>query len=277
MANPTPVAAFDSGVGSYSIVKIIRENLPREHLVYLADRVSFPYGEKTHEELKKNILSRIKWLETNYSPKLIVVASNTPSIQVLEEIKQEIKTPLIGVFPPVEKAVQISRSKHIAILTTKGVVESKEVDDFLKKKNFPQEVRFEKVNASDLVALVEPGIFLSDPLTTENIVNRFLSQLLEKYPAVDVMTLSNTHLPFLKEYFTKLYPNLNFLDPALDVATEVEDYLKNNNLLNDQTGSLTLLSTVDETRGFTIDNLQKTFSNIGLEKEIQEVKIPPLG
>ena len=55
MSPDSPIAVFDSGVGSYSVVRVIRERLPYESIIYLADRASFPYGGKSHEELKNII------------------------------------------------------------------------------------------------------------------------------------------------------------------------------------------------------------------------------
>src|SRR3989344_8331288 len=137
MDKTAPIAVFDSGVGSYSIVRVLQKELPNEHIVYLADRASFPYGGKTREELKDIINASISWLEKQHRPKIIVIASNTPSIQVLDEVKKEHRTMLVGVFPPIENAVKISKTKHIAILATKGAVQSSEIDDYIKSKHLP--------------------------------------------------------------------------------------------------------------------------------------------
>jgi glutamate racemase len=81
-----PIAVFDSGLGSLSVVREIRKIIPSENLLYFADKMNFPYGKKSKDELKSIITNSIRFLE-KYRPKLIVMASNTPSVQVFDEIK----------------------------------------------------------------------------------------------------------------------------------------------------------------------------------------------
>jgi len=63
MSKDSPIAVFDSGVGSYSIMRMLQKELSDEHYLYLADRKSFPYGSKTHQELGEIILCTVRWLE----------------------------------------------------------------------------------------------------------------------------------------------------------------------------------------------------------------------
>ena len=78
------VAVFDSGIGSLSIIRELKREVPNEDLLYFADKAHFPYGSKSHPQLREVIVSTINYLR-RYKPKLVVVASNTPSVQVLDE------------------------------------------------------------------------------------------------------------------------------------------------------------------------------------------------
>ncbi len=49
-----PVAIFDSGIGSLSIIRELRHEVPYENLLYFADRAHFPYGTKSHLELPRD-------------------------------------------------------------------------------------------------------------------------------------------------------------------------------------------------------------------------------
>ena len=90
-----PVAAFDSGVGSLSIIRELKKEIPHEDLLYFADRYHFPYGNKSHQQLYEIILASVKFLE-NYKPKVIVVASITPSVQILHKVKTRVSSQIIG-------------------------------------------------------------------------------------------------------------------------------------------------------------------------------------
>jgi len=273
MNKNNPIVVFDSGVGSYSIVRVLQKELPLESIIYLADRASFPYGGKTHKELREIIYKTIQWFEQRYSPKVIVIASNTPSIQVLSEITPHISTKLIGVFPPIENAVSVSKTKHIAILATKGAVNSNEINEFIKSKRLPANIKILKVNASRLVDLVEPGIFQIDSKKTIATINSVINPILKDNIDIDTMTLSSTHLPFLRDYFEKLYPNINFLDPAEMVVNEVKKYLNKKSLFSPKSGKLTILSTLDRERKFSLENLKGIFQNLGLRTKIKEIAI----
>jgi len=50
-----PIAVFDAGIGSYAIVAEIRKRLPRQDILYFADRASFPYGAMGRERMQATL------------------------------------------------------------------------------------------------------------------------------------------------------------------------------------------------------------------------------
>ncbi len=73
------IAIFDSGLGSLSIINPIRKATKAE-IIYFADQKNFPYGKKTKSELTRIISKSVKMLRERFSPELVVIASNTPSL-----------------------------------------------------------------------------------------------------------------------------------------------------------------------------------------------------
>lgn len=218
-----PIAVFDSGIGSLSIIKELKREVPAEDLLYFADRAHFPYGNKSHGELREIIVNTINYLK-RFKPKLIVVASNTPSVQVLEEVKKTITgVPIMGVRPPLKEAARMTKKKHIGILATSGTVNSKELENQIRRE-VPQSILVTKFNASPIIQLVEEGVHLTDERRTFDIVSGVLGD--NAGDMIDVMTLSSTHLPFVKRYLNALLPTVRFVDPAQMVAKDVKKYLK---------------------------------------------------
>ncbi|MGI0011030.1 MAG: glutamate racemase [Nitrosopumilaceae archaeon] len=214
------IAVFDSGFGSLSIIKSIQKKIKSE-IIYFADQKNFPYGTKSVSDLRKIVKSTIFNLEKKFSPDLIVVGSNTPSLLLKDIIK---KPKIIGVFPPIKGAVKKTKSDTIAILATKSVVESNALKIFIEK-NVPKKIKVIKINASPLVELVESGKFIYD--------KRFCKKIIEKnlldpviINNVDVVTLSSTHLPFLLPILKQVFPKITFLDPANMIANQVAKKLK---------------------------------------------------
>ena len=215
-----PVAIFDAGIGSYAIVDLLHRKQPQRDIIYFADRAHFPYGKKTADELTDIIKLTFKRL-MRYDPSAIIIASNAPSIMVFDRVKDSCPVPLYGVFPPLEEAERKSRSGHVAIMGVASMVKSEMGKAFVKNhsKN-PENVAL--VNASPMVELVESGTFLFNPEKTQAEVDRFMGDLLEKYPAVDTCTLSSTHLPWLKSFFEKAAPQCCFLDPAESIIAKLD-------------------------------------------------------
>ncbi|NWG36437.1 glutamate racemase [Nitrososphaera sp.] len=218
-----PIAVFDSGIGSLSIIKELRRELPAEDLLYFADRAHFPYGNMSHKELYEIVFNTINYLK-RFKPKLIVLASNTPSVQVLEEVKKRVTdVPVIGVRPPLKEAARMTKKKHIGILATAGTVNSKELEAQIRKE-VPQHILVTKFNASPIVQLVEQGVHLTDERRTFDVISRVLGDDADE--KIDVITLSSTHLPFVKRYLNALLPTVRFVDPAQMVAKDVRKFLK---------------------------------------------------
>jgi len=213
------IAIFDSGFGSLSIIKSIQKKIKSE-IIYFADQKNFSYGTKSIVKLRKIIESTIFGLEKRFSPDLIVVGSNTPSLLLKNIIK---KPKIIGVFPPIKDAVKKTKSNTVAILTTKSVIESNALNIFIK--NIPKKIKIVKINASPLVELVESGKFISDKKFCKKMIETILLKPIITNN-VDVVTLSSTHLPFLLPLLKQIFPQIMFLDPADTVANQVAKKLK---------------------------------------------------
>jgi len=213
------LVVFDSGLGSLSIIRSIQKKI-RAEIVYFADQDNFPYGTKSISQLKKIIELTIKKLQERFEPDIIIVGSNTPSI--LLDIPKRSK--IIGVYPPLCDAVKATKTKTIAILATRSVIESNKLTNYIKK-NVPTRIKVIKINASPLVELVESGRFIAETKFCEKQIRRILKPFLKE--RIDVATLSSTHLPFLLPLLEKKFPKVTFLNPADMIADQISRVLQN--------------------------------------------------
>lgn len=223
-----PIAVFDSGVGSISIIKELQRETPNEDLLYFADSFHFPYGNKSYAQLQEIILSSIKFLE-RYKPKLIILASMTPSVQILHKVMAKANVPIIGVIPPLRRAARLSKKKHIGIMATEGTVASHELTALIRRE-ISQEVRVSRFNASPVIELIEKGIHVLDERKTYNTISQILMKSLEDGD-IDVVFLCSTHLPLIQNYLKSLFPQVKFVDPSATVAKEVRAFLRRNRML----------------------------------------------
>ncbi|HJT83037.1 MAG TPA: glutamate racemase [Nitrososphaeraceae archaeon] len=258
--NSSPIIVFDSGIGSMSIIKGLRKELPNENLIYFADKANFPYGTKSQNDLLKIVHNTISYLE-RFKPKLIIVASTTPTMQLIDKITSLTDIPLIGVRPPFDKAVKMTKTKHIAILATESTINSDELDKQIKT-HIPQDIFISKYNASPLISLIEDGTFLRNRKKIEKLI----LQILGKMNNIDITILASTHLPFIGDQLNMLYPNTKFIDPSMIIANEVKIFLTKNNLHNKNKKSKMRILVTDNKKEF-----EEILRQLGRREKIEEV------
>ena len=235
-----PVGVFDAGIGSYAVARLIQQRYPWQDVIYRADRASFPYGGKTHAELGRVVGAAIARL-ADWGARAVVLASNAPSVMVLQELQAFSPVPVLGVYPPVRQALALSRSGEVALLGVASLVSSPQIAAYVQREAAGRAVRV--VNASALVALVESGAFLSDAAGTQTQVHAFMQALLRQHPGVDVCTLSSTHLPWLRAFFEQAAPQVQFLDPAQSVVERLAALLPQDRPADDRPGRLVCMAT----------------------------------
>jgi glutamate racemase len=256
-----PISVFDSGIGSLSIIRELKKEIPHENLLYFADKTHFPYGNKSHTELREIIIKTIKYLE-RFKPKLIIIASNTPSVQVLDEVKSITNIPLLGVQPPLKEACRLTKKKHIGIMATQATIMSKGLENQIRRE-IPQNILVTKFNASPIIELVENGIYITNERRTFDVISGILGDELDK--KIDVITLSSTHLPFVKRYLNYLLPTVKFVDPAMIIAKNVRKFLTFNRMLK-KTGKGRLQILVSERK----KQFEQAIRAMGVKEPIEE-------
>lgn len=85
------IAVIDSGIGGVSVLKQLKKKYNSGNFIYFADNAFMPYGNKSKKTIKKRILSIIKYLKENFHPNVILIACNTASSCLEEDIENVIK------------------------------------------------------------------------------------------------------------------------------------------------------------------------------------------
>jgi len=260
MSDDRPIAVFDSGIGSLSVIQALREELPNESIIYLADRAHYPYGKKTREQLRSIVIQTLKFLE-KLDPKCTIVASITPSMLVLRESRLHTTVPVFGVYPALDNAVTLSKTRHIALMATEGTIKSNELEEYVKP--YITTTRILMVNASSIIDLVESGKFLEDANIKETITKAM--QGVKTDPKIDVAVLGSTHLPLIKERIADLFPKLQFANPALDAVKQVKTYLQHQEMETRGNGSMKILVSKNK------EQFEKIIRALGIKEKVEDV------
>lgn len=118
------IGVFDSGIGGLSVAKAIQKELPNTKVIFANDKIHVPYGDKDPRELILFVVPILNKLVDNGCC-VIVIACNTISTTIIDELRQKINVPLIGIEPMVKVAAVHTKSKIIAVCATPNTLNSK--------------------------------------------------------------------------------------------------------------------------------------------------------
>lgn len=89
------IGFFDSGIGGLTVLHQALKLLPQEDYLFYADTDHVPYGEKTKDEVREYILQAVDFMASQHI-KALVVACNTATSIVIEELRQRYDFPVSG-------------------------------------------------------------------------------------------------------------------------------------------------------------------------------------
>lgn len=184
------IGVFDSGVGGLSVLHHIRQTLPNERLIYVADSGHVPYGDKTASYIEQRSIALTRFL-LSQGAEAIVIACNTATAAAAARLRRDFQCPIIGMEPAVKPAVAASRSGVVGVLATTGTLESARFAALLER--YGGEVEIVTQGCPGLVEQVERGDLHGTK--TRELVARYTAPLLDR--GADTLILGCTHYPFL--------------------------------------------------------------------------------
>jgi glutamate racemase len=164
---------------------------------------------------------------------------------------------IVDVKPPIKIAKKITKTKQIGILATKSAINSKGLSKYIIKNNFSKSFKIFKINGSNLVDLVESGKFLTDKKYCRKIIKKDLEILAQQ--SIDTITLSSTHLIFLKSLLKKEFPNIRFIDSGNIIAKKIFSKIKHK---ESKRNSLKIYTSDD------VKNFQIKLNKIGIKNKV---------
>lgn len=213
------IGIFDSGVGGLSIAKKIAEQLPDEDLIYIADTLHAPYGEKSVAFIQQRVNSLARILVAK-NVKAIVVACNTATVNAIEQLRTQLDIPIIGVEPAIKPAALKSKNKKVGILVTQATAENKRFLALVEQHKNGSEVFIQP--CPGLVELIEQRQLASEKC--QQLLRQYLAPLMDKN--IDSLVLGCTHYPFLSDKIQAIVgPNIQLLETAAPVTSQLKRML----------------------------------------------------
>lgn len=212
-----PVAFYDSGVGGLPYLSWVRERLPDERFIYVADNANFPYGEKRPHQLQEIATSVVATMISRFDPKLIVVACNTASVVALGTLRSAFSVPFVGVVPAVKPAAERSRARRIALLATTRTVGDAYSERLIQE--FASDCTVVRIAGQALVAFIENEYLDAAPDQVKEAMEPAVASLGPE--RVDSLILGCTHFTFLDEEFKNQLGGVEIIDSREGVGNQV--------------------------------------------------------
>jgi glutamate racemase len=205
-ARSAPIGVFDSGLGGLSVLQHIRQTLPHEALLYVADSGFAPYGDKTSAEILERSIAVTDFLLSK-KIKALVVACNTATAAAITHLRLHYPGLIIvGMEPGLKPASLLSKTKKVGVLATLSTIQSEKYHRLSTQLSADTGVEFIPQACTGLVDQIEKTE--ANAAQTRLLLKNYLSPLLDA--KVDTLVLGCTHYPFVADLIHELINELTF-------------------------------------------------------------------
>lgn len=214
------IGFIDSGVGGLTVVKQAMKQLPNESIYYLGDSARCPYGPRPKEEVIQYTWEMTQFL-LKKDIKMLVIACNTATAAALDIIRERVDIPVIGVINPGSRAaIKHSKNERIAVIGTKGTINSDVYKKTIKDKD--KGISVISMSCPKFVPLVESNQYNGS--IAKKVVAETLNPLLKE--SIDTLILGCTHYPLLTPLIQNVMgPCVTLIDSGAETVSEVSTLL----------------------------------------------------
>ncbi len=225
VSDQAPIGVLDSGIGGISVLNEMRQLLPYERFLYVADSGHLPYGPKPPEYIQGRCDLIARFLISR-GAKALVVACNTATAAAAEQMRARWPVTVLGMEPAVKPAAAATKRRVVGVLATSGMLVSARFAALLDR--FADGIQVVTQSAPELVLLVEAGHLEGEEAhaACEAAVRPLLDA------GADVIVHGCTHFPFLKPVIADIAgPDVIQIDTGAAVARHLDSELSSQNLL----------------------------------------------
>ena len=215
-----PIGIFDSGVGGLTVLDTLVKALPGESFEYYGDSGNCPYGTKTIEEIKSHTIRIMDYLMQKHC-KMIIVACNTITTNIIDQLRSIYPMPIVGMEPGTKPAYASSANKRIGILATAGTINGQLYNRTLE--SFNDKAFFISQIGAGLVELIEQNIIEQARMMQQ--LEPLLKPMIDAH--IDTLVLGCTHYNYLTNVLAGMFPYpIEIIDTRDAVTRQVQRILQ---------------------------------------------------
>lgn len=209
------IGVFDSGVGGQSFVNAINKALPEYQVLLREDKEHVPYGLRSPDEIL-NLITPIFQALVNDGCEVIVVACNTVTTTLIQELRDGFDVPLVAVEPMVKTGAELTKTKIIAVCATPTTLASPRYRQL--KDMYAYGIKVLEPDCSDWAMMIE-----SDKIDHQKIQDR-ITDVCKK--GADVIVLACTHYHWIEERIKDIAGNdVKVVQPEAAVIAQLKRVL----------------------------------------------------
>lgn len=190
------IGVFDSGLGGLSVANAIKRALPDEEILLREDHDNVPYGTRSPDELL-GLVTPIFTEMANEGCHVIVIACNTVSTTLIDQLRLQFDVPLIAVEPMVKLAAKLTRSGTVTVCATPTTLGSQRYNAL--KNRYAKELEVLEPDCHDWSHMIEHNE------VDEAKIRERIEQTLKK--GSDVIVLGCTHYHWIEREIKDIVDN----------------------------------------------------------------------
>ena len=218
------IGVFDSGIGGLSVLRALREEMPQEQFVYVADAGYAPYGERDDDHVLSRAHAITQYLLKQHCIKVLVVACNTATAAAIRELRHAYpQLPIVGIEPALKPAAAMSKTRRVGVMATRGTLNSEKFRLLLQ--TLQGTATFVLQPCDGLAYAIEQGDTFKMEATSER-CTAAMGSFGSKFGEIDTLVLGCTHYPFIADQLRQLVgPEVAFLEGGAPVARQTRRLL----------------------------------------------------
>lgn len=235
-----PIGILDSGVGGYTVARVLQQILPKEDVIYYGDGGNAPYGNRTADDIV-HIVEQILNFMAEQGVKAVGLACNTSSA-LIDRFADKYDFPIFSIVQAGADEVLRQQIKRVGVLSTMLTAQTGSYPRLIHEGNPAVEVFSQ--GSVNLAALVESGKAGDEEIVAE--LRASLGCLATAQPELDTLVLGCTHYPLVRDVIAREYPQfVNIIDPAMGQVEKIAQCLADHNALNANGGKLQIYTSGD--------------------------------
>jgi glutamate racemase len=243
------IGFYDSGLGGVGVMTECKKLLPNSSMMYYADTLQCPLGDKTPEEIYHATKQGVEFLWSQ-GCSLVVLACNTATALSIRRLQSENLHPhqkVLGIIRPVSEGLLemgIKKTSVIAIIATAATIDSQFYDEELARVGYKKII---DIPSKGLADCIENQMPISE---LQALLQKILIPIGSNISKLDCVVLACTHYPLIEKEILAAFhnlgakPQLKLFIQAPVIAQKLQVYLQNHTEIKIQnSGTVTFFAT----------------------------------